>query len=76
MICYDLFFLFFVPIKISYYWFKRRELSQKAKEKYYHCGCKEKAAEYYIKNKDAINEKSNSKYKNFSKEQKNSKKRI
>ena len=41
---------------------------QKAKEKYHSCGGKEKAAEYYLANKDVIKEKSNSKYKNLSEE--------
>ena len=39
---------------------------QKAKEKY----CKEKAAEYYSQNKEAIKEKSREHYKNLSQEEK------
>ena len=39
---------------MSYYWFNRKEILQKAKERY----SKEKAAEYYLKNKKAIKEKS------------------
>ena len=35
---------------MSYYWFNRQEILQKAKERY----SKEKAAEYYSKNKEAI----------------------
>ena len=35
---------------MSYYLFNRQEILQKAKEKY----SKEKAAEYYLKNKEAI----------------------
>ena len=42
---------FFVSIKMSYYWFNRQELLQKAKEKYDNGG-KEKAAEYCQDNKD------------------------
>ena len=38
---------------MSYYWFNRKEILQKAKERY----SKEKAAEYYLQNKEAINEK-------------------
>ena len=34
-------------VKMSYYWFNRQEILQKAKERY----SKEKAAEYYLKNK-------------------------
>ena len=35
---------------MSYYWFNRQEILQKAKEKY----SKEKAAEYHKQNKEAI----------------------
>ena len=38
----------------------------KAKERY----SREKAAEYYLKNKEALKEKSNNQYKNLSKEEK------
>ena len=41
---------------MSYYWFNRQELLQKANYKYHNCGGKAKAAEYYIGNKDAIKE--------------------
>ena len=37
-------------IKMSYYWFNRKEILQKAKERY----SKEIAAEYYLQNKEAI----------------------
>ena len=37
-------------IKMSYYWFNRQEILQKAKERY----SKEKAAKYYLQNKKAI----------------------
>ena len=37
------FFLFFVNIKMSYNWFNKQELLQKAKEKYDNV-CKEEAA--------------------------------
>ena len=49
-----------------YYWFNRQQLLQKAKEKY----SKEKAAEYYEKNKEAIKEKSKERYKNLLPEEK------
>ena len=39
---------------MSYYQFNRKEVLQKAKENY----PKEKAAEYYLKNKEAIKKKS------------------
>ena len=51
---------------MNYYWFNRQEILQKAKEKY----SKEKAAEYYPQNKEAIKEKSREHYKNFSQEEK------
>ena len=50
-------------IKMSYYQFNRQEIVQKAKEIY----SKEKTAEYYLKNKEAIKEKSK---KNLSKQEK------
>ena len=51
---------------MSYYWFNRKEILQKAKERY----SKEKACEYYLQNKEAIKEKSKNPYKNLSKEEK------
>ena len=39
---------------MNYYWFNRQEILQKAKEKH----SKEKAAEYYGQNHEAIKEKS------------------
>ena len=51
---------------MSYYWFNRQKILQKAKEKY----SKEKAAEYYAQNKEAIKEKSRQRYKNLSQKEK------
>ena len=51
---------------MSFYWFNRQEILQKAKERY----SKEKAAEYYVQNKEAINDKSRACYKNLSQEEK------
>ena len=51
---------------MSYYHFNRHEILQKAKDRY----SKEKAAEYYLKNKKTIKEKSKNQYKNLSKEEK------
>ena len=51
---------------MSYYWFNRQEILQKAKERY----SKEKAAEYYSQNKEAINEKLESVIKTFHKKEK------
>ena len=50
---------------MSYYWFNRKEILQKAKERY----SKEKAAEYYLENKEAIKKKSRDRYKNLSEEE-------
>ena len=52
---------------MNYYWFNRQEILQKVKEKY----SKEKAAEYYAQNKEAIKETSRERYKNLSQEEKN-----
>ena len=46
---------------MNYYSFNRQEILQKAKEKY----SKEKSAEYYTENKEAIKEKSRARYKNL-----------
>ena len=51
---------------MSYYWFNKQEVLQKAKERY----SKENAAEYYLRNKEAIKEKSKEPYKNLSQEKK------
>ena len=60
-----------VNYKFSYYWLKKQEILQKAKEKYNNGG-KEKTAKYYQTKKDVLEEKARGKYKNLSK--KNSKK--
>ena len=52
---------------MSYYQFNRQEILQKAKERY----SKEKAAEYYLQNKEAIKEKARDCYRNLSEEEKN-----
>ena len=52
---------------MSYYWFNRQDILQKSKERY----SKEKAAEYYLQNKEVIKEKANNRYKNLSEEEKN-----
>ena len=57
---------------MNYYWFNRQEILQKTKEKY----SKEKAAEYYKQNKEAIKEKSGERYKNLSQEEKTRSKSI
>ena len=52
---------------MSYYWFNRQGILQKAKERY----SKEKAAECYLQHKEAIKVKSRECYKNLSDEEKN-----
>ena len=37
---------------MSYYWFNKQELLKKVKEKYHNNGGNEKAAKYYLDNKD------------------------
>ena len=49
---------------MSYYWFNREEILQKAKERY----SKEEAAKYYLQNKEARKEKSRERYKNLTQE--------
>ena len=51
---------------MNYYWFNRQEILQKAEENY----TKEKAAEYYKQNKEAIKENSREHYKNLLQEEK------
>ena len=51
---------------MSYYWFNRQEILQKAKERY----SEEKTAKCYLQNKEAIKEKSKQRYKNLLKEEK------
>ena len=52
---------------MSYYFFNRQEILQKVKKTY----SKEKAAEYYLQNKEALKEKARDHYKNVSEEEKN-----
>ena len=54
-------------IKMSYYWFNRQEVLEKAKERY----SKEKATESYLQNKEVIKEKAKNRYKNLSEEEEN-----
>ena len=52
---------------MSYYWFNKQEILQKAKKTY----SREKAAEYYLQNKETIKEKARDCYRNLSEEEKN-----
>ena len=51
---------------MSYYWFNRQELLEKAGAKYHNRGEKERAAKYYWKNKDVIKDKERNKYRSLS----------
>ena len=55
---------------MNYYWFNRDELFKNARTKYHNKGGKEKADEYYPKNKEATKEKTRDKYKNLSEKEK------
>ena len=52
---------------MSYYQFNRQEILQKGKERY----SREKADEYYLKNKKVIKEKARNRYRNLPEEEKN-----
>ena len=52
---------------MSYYQLNRQEILQKAKER----DCKEKAAEYYLKNKEVKKGNARNCYRNLSEEEKN-----
>ena len=61
---------------MSYYWFNRKEILQKAEDKYHNCGGKERASECYIANKVVLKEKERNKYRNLSKKKKKQKGNI
>ena len=61
---------------MSYYWFNKEEVLEKAKEKYDNSGGKEKAAEYYQTNKDVVKEKARNKYRNLPEEEKEAKRQY
>ena len=52
---------------MSYYQFNWQDILRKAKKRY----SKEKAAEYYLQNKEAIKERARDRYRNLSEEKKN-----
>ena len=55
-------------VRMSYYWFNRQEILEKAKKRY----SKEKAAEYYLQiKKPSKKKKARNRYTNFSAEEKN-----
>ena len=58
---------------MSYYWFNRKELLEKAHKKYHKDSGKEQAARHYKENREAIKKKAREKYKHLSKEEKDKK---
>ena len=52
---------------MSYYQFNRQEILQKTKGRY----SKEKAAKYYLQNKEALKEKTRDRYRNLPEEENN-----
>ena len=58
---------------MNYSWFNRQDLLQKVKDKYHNCEGKQKAAEYYLANKEITKEKARKK---SVKRRKRSKERI
>ena len=61
---------------MSFYWFNRQELLQKAKDRYHNCGGKAKAAKYYLENKEVLKEKTRNNYRNFLEEEKQAKRQY
>ena len=57
---------------MSYYLFNRQEILEKTKKRY----SKEKAAEYYLQNKEVIKEKARNRCKNLSEKEKTKSKSI
>ena len=61
---------------MSYYWFNRKELLEKAHKNYHKESEKEQAASYYQRNKEAIKKKASEAYKNCQKKKKTEKENI
>ena len=61
---------FFCSYENELWFFNRQEWLQKAEDRYHNCGGKEKAAEYYIANKNKVlKENAKNKYRNLPKEE-------
>ena len=52
------------------YWFNKQELLKKERGKYHNNDGKEKAAKYYLDNKDVLKEKAKNVYRKLSEEEK------
>ena len=61
---------------MSYYSFNRKDLFKKAHKKYHEEGGKERASEYYQRNKETIKKKARNKYKNLCFEEKEKKRQY
>ena len=61
---------------MSYYFFNRQELLQKARDRYHNGGGKEKAAEHYVANEEVLREIAKNKYKNLSEEEEEAKRKY
>ena len=61
---------------MSYYWFNRKKLLEKAHKKFHKESGKEQAASYYQRNKEAIKKKAREAYEKLSKEEKEKKENI
>ena len=59
---------------MSYYLFNRQELLQKVQDRYHNGG--KKSAEYYTGNKEVLKKCKKNKYRNFSEEAKQTKRKI
>ena len=60
---------FLIHIKMSYNWFNRKELLQKAKDRYHNCSGKINAADYYLVNSRVFFKKAKNKYESLSEEE-------
>ena len=58
---------------MSCYSFNKKELLQKANDRYHNCGGKEKADKYYLENKEDLKENVRNRYRNLSEEEKEAK---
>ena len=61
---------------MSYYWFNRQELLEKAKNKYHSGGGKKKTTEYYQATKNVIKEKEKNNFRSLSEEEKKAKRQY
>ena len=55
---------------MSYYWFNREKILKIAWDKYHNKGGKEKAAKYYMQNREVLKEDARNKYRSLSEKQK------